>query len=88
MESTLGWLVSIATLAVILIGLPSQIYKNYKEKSFGMSILLISLGVVLLIFRISYTLVRHDYYILIPDIISILIHIILFYQFFLYRKSK
>ncbi len=87
MEQVLGYLVSTLALAVILIGFPSQILKNYKEKRFGMSILLVALGCLLLVFRIGYTILRKDYFILVPDFISLLVHVVLLYQILLYRKN-
>ncbi len=87
MEQVLGYLVSTLALAVILIGFPSQILKNYKEKRFGMSILLVALGCLLLVSRIGYTILRKDYFILVPDFISLLVHVVLLYQILLYRKN-
>ena len=85
-EYILGFSVSILALCVILLGLTGQIYKNYKEKRSGMSIIIIGFGIILLFLRIIYTYIRHDYFIMIPDIISFFIHVVLIYQFIIYKK--
>lgn len=87
MEQILGIMLSIISLGVVFIAFPTQIYKNWKTKNFGISLTLILFGVAIYITRIPYTFLRADYYILIPDIVGFLIHIILIYQYFIYRKK-
>ncbi len=87
MEPTLGTILLIASLGVVFIAFPSQIYKNWKNKTFGISLALVSFGVLIYVTRIPYTFLRSDYYILIPDIIGLALHIVLIYQYFLYRKN-
>ena len=78
----------IVSLLVVFIAFPSQAYKNYKTKNFGISLVLVLFGVAIYLLRIPYTFIRHDYFILIPDIIGLLIHVLLIWQFFLYKKVK
>jgi cytochrome c biogenesis protein CcdA len=87
MEQILGILLSIISLGVVFVAFPTQIYKNWKNKNFGISLTLILFGIAIYLIRIPYTFLRSDYYILIPDIVGLLIHLILIYQYFLYRKK-
>ncbi len=87
MEEVLGTILLIASLGVVFIAFPSQIYKNWKTKQFGISLTLVGFGILIYITRIPYTFLRSDYYILIPDIIGLTLHLILIYQYFLYRKN-
>lgn len=87
MEEIFGNILLIASLGVVFVAFPSQIYKNWKTKRFGISLTLIGFGILIYITRIPYTFLRSDYYILIPDIIGLALHIILIYQYFLYRKN-
>jgi general stress protein CsbA len=87
-ESILGVFISILSLCIIFVGFTNQIYKNWQEKKSGISMSIIGFGFVLLSIRIIYTYIRSDYFIMIPDIISLIIHVILIYQFFIYKKHE
>jgi hypothetical protein len=86
-EVILGQTLMIVGLIITFIAFPSQIIKNYKDKKFGISIFLILCGIAIYSLRIPYTLIRNDYYILIPDVFGFLIHMVLLYQYFIYRKN-
>ncbi len=86
MEHLFGALVTISMFTMLFIAWPTQIIKNYKEKRSGFSLVMIIIGTLLLIFRVIYTSIRNDLYILIPDIIALLIQSILFYQYFIYKN--
>lgn len=85
-EYYLGILLMIVSTMVVFITFPSQAYKNFKTKRFGISLILVLFGVSVYLLRIPYTFIREDYFILIPDIFGLLIHMVLIYQFFIYRK--
>ena len=75
------------SLLIVFIAFPSQAYKNYKTKNFGISLTLVLFGISIYLLRIPYTYIRKDYFILIPDLVGLLIHILLIWQFFLYRNK-
>ena len=87
LETILGSLLLAVGLVVVFIAFPSQIVKNYQEKRFGLSIVLVICGFLVYSLRIPYTIIRQDYYILIPDIVGFVIHIILVYQYFKYKNK-
>lgn len=87
LESIIGKFLMIVSLLVVFFAFPSQAWKNYTEKRFGISIILVSFGLAIYLLRIPYTFIRNDYYILIPDIFGLLVHLLLLWQFFKYRKS-
>ena len=86
MENLFGTLVTISMFTMLFVAWPTQILKNYREKRSGFSFVMIIIGTLLLVFRVIYTSIRGDLYILIPDIIGLLIQIILFYQYFIYKN--
>lgn len=85
MEHILGIALTIMMISVVFIAFPSQIYKNWKEKHFGISLTLVTFGILIYVIRIPYTYIRSDYYILVPDIIGLIVHLVLVYQYFKYR---
>lgn len=87
MEILLGTGVTVTTFILIFIGWPAQIYKNYSTKTFGMSIILVAASSVVFMFRIPYTLIRKDWFILAPDLLAFAVHIFLFVQFFMYTDN-
>ncbi|MEK7613427.1 MAG: hypothetical protein AAB439_00945 [Patescibacteria group bacterium] len=87
-EVVLGYALMFMSLLVVFFAFPSQVWKNHKDKKFGISLILVLFGIGIYSLRIPYTFIREDYFILIPDIFGLLVHLILIYQFFLYRRSK
>lgn len=87
MESIFGSLTLILSLAAALIGFPSQIRKNHKEKRCGISFLLIVLPMAVFISRAIYAVSISSWYIAIPDFLGIVLMLVLLMQFILYRKK-
>ncbi len=87
MELFFGYGTIIASLLVVSFGLPAQIYKNWKNKRSAMSIFLLIGTLLVYLFRIPYTIIRKDWFILIPDSLGFCFSVILIIQYFTYRKN-
>jgi hypothetical protein len=87
MEGFFGTLTMIFGTCMAVIAFPSQIIKNYKEKTCGPSFLMVIIPLNLLVSRACYTLIKEAWYIFIPDIIGIILSTVLLYQYFSYRKK-
>ena len=88
MENIFGSLSMVLVIAMVVIALPSQIYKNYKEKKCGLSFLMIVLPLSIYITRGFYAVFIKSWYILIPDSIGVVVIIIILIQYILYRKNQ
>ena len=86
-EYALGIALMLMSILVVFIAFPSQAYKNWRTKHFGISITLVLFGLSIYLFRIPYTFIREDYFILIPDLFGLAVHLVLLYQFFIYRNQ-
>lgn len=81
----LSILVSVFSLGLVLIGLPAQIAKNYREKSSGQPLLTILIAVGFYASSIAFFFVTKAYLPLISFIIGILMWGIILVQYFLYK---
>ncbi len=86
MEQLFG--TSTLTLAVIMviIALPSQIRKNYRDRKCGLSFLMTLLPFGVYASRTCYAATIKSWYIFIPDCFGVIFAAILMFQYFLYRK--
>ena len=83
----LGILVSIFSLALVLVGIPAQIAKNYREKRSGQPILTILIALGFYASQIAFFFVTHAYLPLISFAVGIIMWGITLVQYFLYRKN-
>ena len=88
MEHIFGSLTLVFAVAMVFIGLTSQIRKNFNEKVCGMSFWLIVLALVVYVSRAGYAICIKSYYILIPDIFGVIFSAIILFQFFTYNYRK
>ncbi len=75
-------------LAMVFIGIPSQILKNYREKRCGVPITSAALSFCVFLSRICYSTTIKSHYLLIPDSFGIFLAIVILYQYFHYKKKK
>jgi uncharacterized protein with PQ loop repeat len=91
MEKIFGVLAVSSSFYAILVGLTAQAWGNYKRKSVeGLSLHFLISIYVLYFFWFVYGLVKPgiDLYLVVPNSFALLIGAILFWQVFIYRKSK
>lgn len=89
MVSILGTVAAIASLSIIVWGLPKQIYLNYKRKSCeGLSPDLVWSAFVIYLTWGIYGWVKPDWFIVIADTPGCILACILVLQLFLYKKPK
>jgi uncharacterized protein with PQ loop repeat len=71
------------------LGMPVQIYKNFKVKSTkGLSLSMMILMFSTLTSWVIYGILKIDWYIVIPNFIGMITVSIIFVQFWIYRKSS
>ncbi len=85
-ELIFGSITFVSSLVMASVGLPSQIWKNYRTKTSGIALMLIILTLAVYLPRTVYTAIRQDYYILIPDLVGLVCSIVILIQHFLYKK--
>lgn len=83
-----GSLTLVFGIVLVLIGLPAQIRKNYKEKNCGNSAVLFSLVLIVYLFRAVYAITIGSFYIFIPDILGIVFSSCIVFQSFYYRNKR
>lgn len=88
MENLSGIITMILATTMVMVALPTQIIKNYKEKRCGLSFLMVFLSLTVYISRFFYATLGKLWYIMLPDLFGIVFSSILFIQFFLYKKTK
>jgi hypothetical protein len=86
MEEFFGTLTLIFGVSMAAIGLPIQVWKNYKEKKCGFNFTLVFLTIAVYGSRMAYSYIISSWYILIPDSIGLVFGGIIFFQYFLYKK--
>jgi hypothetical protein len=87
-ETIFGYLTLVSALIMTSIGLPSQIWRNYKTKTSGLALILLIITLAVYVSRVTYTSIRQDYFILIPDCIGLICSIVLCVQHFRYKNSS
>ena len=80
-------LISIFSLALVLIGLPAQIKKNYKEKRSGQPLITILIALGFYISQISLFFITNNYLPLFSFSIGFIMWGITLIQYIIYRKN-
>lgn len=84
----LSILVSVFSLALVLIGIPAQIAKNYREKRSGQPLATILIALGFYASQIAFFILTHAYLPLISFAVGILMWGTTLVQYFLYRNNK
>ncbi|MDO8569725.1 MAG: hypothetical protein Q7R89_03070 [bacterium] len=84
---TLSILVSIFSLALVLVGIPAQIVKNYREKCSGQPLLTILIALGFYASQIAFFLATGAYLPLVSFAVGIIMWGMTLVQYFLYRKK-
>jgi uncharacterized protein with PQ loop repeat len=85
---TIGLIATIITTIYTIFGLPSQLLKNYRNKSVeGVSLFMSIMLVFVFLSWVLYALAKNDYYILISNTPGFIGSLVLVVQFYLYRKK-
>ena len=87
-EFIISLLVSIFSLALVLVGIPAQIAKNYREKRSGQPVATILIALGFYVSSIAFFIVSRAYLPLISFAIGIVMWGITLVQYFLYRKNQ
>ena len=88
MENFLGSSTMVLATLMVLIAVPSQVKKNYKQKRCEFSLPMVILPLLVYISRSSYSLTIKSYFIFIPDVIGTILFVIIFWQYIKYKKTK
>ncbi len=83
----LSLLVSVFSLALVLIGIPAQIAKNYREKRSGQPVTTILIALGFYASSIAFFMLTHAWLPLASFIVGIIMWGITLFQYFLYRRS-
>lgn len=84
----LSILVSVFSLALVLIGIPAQIKKNYKEKRSGQPIATILIALCFYASSIGFFILTKAWLPLVSFCIGIIMWGITLVQYFIYEKGK
>lgn len=91
-NNILGWLASIGSIVYLSIGLPCQIYKNYRNKSAsGVSLPLVIFMSVSILLWLAYAWTKQpqtDWFIFASNFPGLVFSLLLLAQFYVYRKNK
>ena len=84
----LSILVSIFSLALVLIGIPAQIAKNYREKRSGQPLATILIALGFYASQIAFFILTHAYLPLVSFTVGILMWGTTLVQYFMYRGKE
>lgn len=87
-QFTLSILVSAFSLALVLIGIPAQIAKNYREKRSGQPLATILIALGFYASSIGFFILTHAWLPLISFLVGIVMWGITLLQYFLYRSRS
>lgn len=87
-QFTLSILISVFSLALVLIGIPAQIAKNYREKRSGQPVLTILIAMALYASSIGFFILTRAWLPLLSFTVGFIMWGITLIQYFLYRKSS
>ena len=88
LEFVLGLLVSLFSLALVLVGIPAQIAKNYREKRSGQPLMTILIALGFYASSIAFFTISHAYLPLISFVVGIVMWGITLVQYFVYHKNS
>ncbi len=80
--------VSVFSLALVLVGIPAQIAKNYREKRSGQPLLTILIALAFYASQIAFFIATRAYLPLVSFAVGIIMWGITLVQYFLYRKNQ
>lgn len=80
-------LVTVFSFGQILLGMPAQIIKNYREKQGGQSLLLSLIAIGFLGSQTGYYVTTGSYIAIIPFILGIIMWLVVVYQYIVYRRK-
>ena len=83
-SENLGLLTLIFGVMITTIGFSFQVYKNYMEKTCGISGTILFIGIILFIVRIPYSASKKAWHLLPADLFGILICFVLTWQWIIY----
>ena len=83
----LSILVSVFSLALVLIGLPAQIAKNYREKRSGQPLITLLIALGFYASQIGLFYITHNYFPLVSFGFGFIMWGITLVQYFVYRKN-
>lgn len=78
----------VLAIGMVLIALPAQIRKNFREKRSGMAGMMIILPFLVYFSRALYAFEVKSWYIFVPDALGVIFSGVLLAQHFLYRNKK
>jgi len=84
----LSILVSVFSLALVLVGIPAQIAKNYREKRSGQPVTTILIALCFYASQIAFFYITNAFLPLISFSVGIIMWGITLVQYFLYRKNS
>ena len=84
----LSILVSIFSLALVLVGIPAQIAKNYREKRSGQPLLTILIALGFYASQIAFFTATGAYLPLVSFVVGIAMWGIVLVQYFIYRRNS
>ncbi len=84
----LSILVSVFSLALVLIGIPAQIAKNYREKRSGQPLMTILIALGFYTSQIAFFFITGAYLPLLSFLVGIIMWGITLVQYFIYRKKS
>ncbi len=87
MENLFGSLTLVLAVTMVVIALPSQIRKNYRERKCGLSFLMVLLPLGVYISRTCYAILIKSWYIVVPDFLGVIFSAVLLAQFLYYRNK-
>jgi hypothetical protein len=88
LKFTFSILVSVFSLALVLIGIPAQIAKNYREKRSGQPMMTILIALGFYASQIGFFIITKAWLPLVSFAVGIVMWGTTLVQYFLYRKNK
>src|SRR5262249_52965163 len=81
-----GTIAMLCGLAMVFVGIPSQILKNRREKRCGVPLMSAVLSFFVFLSRICYSTTIRSHYLLIPDSVGIVLAIVILWQYRTYNR--
>ncbi|OGZ70106.1 MAG: hypothetical protein A2904_00425 [Candidatus Staskawiczbacteria bacterium RIFCSPLOWO2_01_FULL_33_9] len=79
--------VSLFSLGLVVVGIPAQIVKNYKEKRSGQPLLTIVIAIGFYVSQIAFFILTNSYLPLLSFAVGLIMWSIVLIQYFLYYKK-
>jgi len=82
MTHIVGQVLQIVAIIMVVWGIPRQIVKQYKDEQFGMDFIFSLIILAVYFFRAWYGILKHDWYLIVPDSIGFFLCAIVSWQYF------